>query len=48
MLDDRSLFWSGTPWSKIDDRDLAWCLDDRQPIDEIADLLCRTRIERSG
>ena len=48
MLDDRSLFWIGTPWSKIDDRDLAWYLNDRQPIDEIADFLCRTREEVSA
>jgi hypothetical protein len=46
MPDDPALFWnSGTPWSEIDDNDLAWCLNDRQSLTEIADFLCRTREE---
>jgi hypothetical protein len=46
MADDPSLSWnSGTPWSEIDDRDLAWCLNDQQSLTEIADFLCRTREE---
>jgi hypothetical protein len=46
MPDDPSLSWnSDTPWSEVDDRDLAWCRNDGQTIDEIADFLCRTREE---
>ena len=48
MPDDPALFWnSDTPWSD-DDRDLAWCRNDGQTIDEIADFLCRTREEGRG
>ena len=33
MPDDPSLSWnSGTPWSEIDDNDLAWCINDRQSL----------------
>ena len=46
MPDDPALYWnSGTPWSEVDDNDLAWCINDRQSLTEIADFLCRTREE---
>jgi hypothetical protein len=32
---------SGTPWSEMDLFDLANCLKLREPVDEIADFLCR-------
>jgi hypothetical protein len=35
----------GTPWSFGDDEDIRWSLDHNQPIEEIADFLCRTPSE---
>ena len=47
--DDPSLSWnSDRPWSDIDDNDLAWYLNDRQSLTEIADFLCRTRLRLRG
>ena len=37
--DDPALSWnSDRPWSEIDDNDLAWYLNDRQSLTEIADF----------
>ena len=36
---------TGMPWSSWDDRDIRWGLDHNQPVEEIADFLCRTPSE---
>ena len=33
------------PWSERDLRDLRWCIEHREPIEKIADFLCRTTEE---
>lgn len=36
---------AGKPWSYMDDNDLIHCDDQREPIDETAEFLCRTVAE---
>jgi hypothetical protein len=36
---------TGTPWRLGEDEDIRWGLDHNQPIEEIADFLCRTPSE---
>ena len=43
--DDEPNLNTGTAWLEMDILDLANCVRLKQPIDEIADFLCRTRRE---
>ncbi len=55
--DDRPNVNTGSDWSEIDAFDLANCIRLKQPVEEIADFVCRSRrevrdkiaeLERSG
>ena len=45
MNDEEPNLNTGVPWGEMDDRDLRWCVTDRQSVEEIATFLCRTRAE---
>jgi hypothetical protein len=56
-IEDRLDLNSGTPWSEMDLFDLANCVRLKDPVEEIASFLCRSRrevhqkiaeLERSG
>jgi hypothetical protein len=45
MPEERPNLNPGEPWGEFDRRDLGWCVDAGQSVEEIADFLCRTPSE---
>ena len=43
--DDPPNLNTGTTWSETEIRDLKWCIEHREPVEYIADFLCRQQAE---
>ena len=43
--DDPPNLNTGTPWTETQIRDRKWCIEHREPVEYIADSLCRQQAE---